>query len=60
MLLRHALSARVTNWTSYRVLDAEIALPRICLSYMSGDPRFFFQKIDSFIANLHFHRKQNV
>jgi len=32
MLLRHALSARVTNWTSYRVLDAEIALPRICLS----------------------------
>lgn len=44
ILLRHALSASVTNWISYRALYAEIALPRICLSYLSGDPRFAFKR----------------
>ena len=34
ILLRHALSASLTNWKSYRALYAEIALPRICLSYL--------------------------
>ena len=57
LAVRQALTARVANWTSYSVLDAEIALPRICLSYISGDPRFSFKKaillllISSFTEN---------
>ena len=43
MLLRHALSASVTNRTSYGALHAEIALPRICHSYLSDDRRFAFK-----------------
>ena len=39
----------------YRFFDAEKALHRICLSWMSGDHRFFFlENVDSFIANFRF------